>query len=497
MLLGKAAGDASGGPSNSPGTGDITSSQSYGVNEERYKGLKGTLNIIKDNVYPFNKKNTLEYALKLLEQDQLEVIKVKEEEAARIRGEVPLEERGFRFSVEESGLSSQQANQLESLAVELTPKQTADLITSIDSSSSAALPDAKPDGVFISPEQRQQQQAGAQQPVAPTQQQKPQRVSGRGAEQSGASPRDALRIDPPTPQRFGAPGQQQVAGPEMPQQPLSTDAARRAAQEVVSDRINTQQVDLPEATTDVDTLRQAQLRQQRLQAEATAQILPQDRRSVPTQRMEAPSVPSGAMSTAPKPTVRGGSVQLDIPSKTFLQRNPYLGLRGAVGGMALEAYNKDTIQKIEEGDLKGAAQDAAKAGVVGAGIEAGAATLGLSRQLGQVAAPVAGAALFAEGREGSTTDYLLDKYGDKIGMNQTKPVWGTEFGEMNTQKPGYVQATEDAIDRVTDGTMQLVNGAIKFVLRGDGEAPQPAGTYRTCFFYTCSGVQIHTGRSSA
>ena len=116
---------------------------------------------------------------------------------------------------------------------------------------------------------------------------------------------------------------------------------------------------------------------------------------------------------------------------------------GALTGVLFEGYNIDTIKKLEQGDLAGAGQDVATGAVIGAGIEASAKAVGVDKALGRVAAPLAGASLFMEGREGSTTEYILNNYGPN---SQERPFWGTEFGEMGTEKPGEVQAVENFID---------------------------------------------------
>ena len=136
-----------------------------------------------------------------------------------------------------------------------------------------------------------------------------------------------------------------------------------------------------------------------------------------------------------------------------LMENP----TGATVGALLDAYNKETIQKLEKGDVLGAGQDVAIGAAGGALVEGVAKVVGAESLVGRVAAPVAGVGIFAEGREGSTTDYLLKKYGPKIGMNQQRPSWGTEFGEMQTQKPEYVQKTEEFLDYVGGGVKMMFN----------------------------------------
>jgi hypothetical protein len=110
-----------------------------------------------------------------------------------------------------------------------------------------------------------------------------------------------------------------------------------------------------------------------------------------------------------------------------------------------------------------AALDVGKGALIGAGVEKGLQTTGLAGPAGKVLAPVAATQLFSQGRDDSTTKYLADKYGEAVGMNQNRPSWGTEFGEMNTEKPGYVQATEDALDWAGGMTMKAVNGGIKLI----------------------------------
>ena len=136
---------------------------------------------------------------------------------------------------------------------------------------------------------------------------------------------------------------------------------------------------------------------------------------------------------------------------------------GTIGGALLEGYNKETIQKIEQGKVGEAALDVGKGALIGAGVEKGLQTTGLAGPAGKVLAPVAATQLFSQGRDDSTTKYLADKYGEAVGMNQNRPSWGTEFGEMNTEKPGYVQAAEDALDWAGGMTMKAVNGGIKLI----------------------------------
>lgn len=142
---------------------------------------------------------------------------------------------------------------------------------------------------------------------------------------------------------------------------------------------------------------------------------------------------------------------------------PKVDLKGAGLGALQEAYNMETIGKLEEGDYQGAADDVGRGIIGGAAIEYGAKKFGAEKLLGKAVAPVAATQLFSQGRDGSTTKYLADTYGEQVGMNQTKPSWGTEFGEMNTEKPGYVQATEDGLDYLGTKTTQAVNGVINFV----------------------------------
>lgn len=148
----------------------------------------------------------------------------------------------------------------------------------------------------------------------------------------------------------------------------------------------------------------------------------------------------------------------------FAGKVPKVDLAGAGLGALQEAYNMETIGKIEEGDYSGAADDVGRGVIAGAAIETATKALGpgATKALGKVVAPVAAFGLASQGRDGSTTKYLADTYGEKVGMNQNRPSWGTEFGEMNTEKPGYVQATEDAFDYLGEKTTQAVNGVINF-----------------------------------
>jgi len=140
---------------------------------------------------------------------------------------------------------------------------------------------------------------------------------------------------------------------------------------------------------------------------------------------------------------------------------------GAALGALQEAYNKETIQKFEQGDVVGGGMDVAKGVAIGTVIEKGAQALGpkVAGGVARLAMPVMAQGLFSQGRDDSTTKYLADKVGPSIGMNQDRPSWGTEFGEMNTQKPGYVQATEDALDWLGSATMNVVGGAARLLMK--------------------------------
>ena len=155
----------------------------------------------------------------------------------------------------------------------------------------------------------------------------------------------------------------------------------------------------------------------------------------------------------------GGQVHYHAVDPISAAMTPLMKNRiGALTGIFFEGYNKETIQKFEQGDIEGGVTDVATGAVAGAAIEKGAKTLGVEKALGRAAAPIAGASLFAEGREGSTTDYLVRKYGPKVGMSTYDPkaaggpAWRglSEAVPMPTedQKPGHVQAVEDAIDWV-------------------------------------------------
>ena len=142
--------------------------------------------------------------------------------------------------------------------------------------------------------------------------------------------------------------------------------------------------------------------------------------------------------------IENGVVRYNAVDPVAAAMEPLMKNRiGALTGVLFEGYNIDTIKKLEQGNLAGAGQDVAKGAAIGAGIEAGSKVLGAEKALGRVAAPVAGVSLFMEGREGSTTEYVLNNYGPN---SQERPFWGTEFGEMGTEKPREVQAVENFID---------------------------------------------------
>ena len=101
--------------------------------------------------------------------------------------------------------------------------------------------------------------------------------------------------------------------------------------------------------------------------------------------------------------------------------------------------------------------------LMGAGVENGLPTTGVAGPAGKVLAPVAATQLSSQGRDDSTTKYLADKDGEAVGRHQNRPRWGTECGEMNTEKTGYVQATEDASDWAGGRTMKAGNGGIKLI----------------------------------
>jgi len=146
-----------------------------------------------------------------------------------------------------------------------------------------------------------------------------------------------------------------------------------------------------------------------------------------------------------------GTVKFNAVDPVAAAMDPLMKNRiGALTGVLFEGYNIDTIKKLEQGDIAGAGTDIATGAVVGAGIEAGSKVLGAEKALGRVAAPVAGASLFMEGREGSTTEYILNNYGPN---SQERPFWGTEFGKMGTEKPQEVKAVEGFLD-YTNGVVR-------------------------------------------
>lgn len=137
---------------------------------------------------------------------------------------------------------------------------------------------------------------------------------------------------------------------------------------------------------------------------------------------------------------------------------------GALTGIGFDAYNRETISKLEEGDYIGAGVDIAQSATIGAVASESAKRVGLGKALGTVAAPVQAVGLFSEGRESSLTSELISKYGPNVGMNQERPFWGTEFGEMPTQKPEYVEKTEQALDFIGQSVLNFGRGAAKFIL---------------------------------
>lgn len=141
---------------------------------------------------------------------------------------------------------------------------------------------------------------------------------------------------------------------------------------------------------------------------------------------------------------------------------------GAAIGTLLEGYNMETIKKVEAGDLGGAAMDVGKGAVFGAVAEMGLskAPATFQRGVAKLGPAFMAKALIEQGRENSPTSYLLQTYGEKIGMTQERPFWGTEIGEMQTEKPGYVQATEEALDWAGEQTVQFVKGVARFVFGG-------------------------------
>ena len=152
---------------------------------------------------------------------------------------------------------------------------------------------------------------------------------------------------------------------------------------------------------------------------------------------------------------------------SLLMKEAFDNPTGATLGVLQEAYNKETIQKFEQGDVVGGGMDVARGTAIGTLIEKGAKALGpkVAGGVARLAMPVMAQGLFSQGRDDSTTKYLADKVGPSIGMNQDRPSWGTEFGEMNTQKPGYVQATEDALDWLGSATMNVVGGAARLLMK--------------------------------
>ena len=91
-----------------------------------------------------------------------------------------------------------------------------------------------------------------------------------------------------TPQRFDAPVNGAIQGPEMLQQPVSTDLGRDAAREILDQRIPRQQIPMPDATTPRAELEAMQGRQQMLSEQAQSGLGGR----VLNQPVEAPRVSS-------------------------------------------------------------------------------------------------------------------------------------------------------------------------------------------------------------
>lgn len=188
--------------------------------------------------------------------------------------------------------------------------------------------------------------------------------------------------------------------------------------------------------------------------------------------LKTPEMQMGAARAFKTPTkIVNGSVHFNSVDPIAAAMTPLLKNRiGSLTGLVFEGYNIDTIQKVERGDLMGAGTDVATSVAAGAAVEAGTRAAGISGAVGKALLPVAATQIFSQGREGSTTKYIADKYGPAFGMSTYDPeapggpAWrgASEAIPMPTaeQKPKHVQATEDALDFVGNKVQQAVTPLI-------------------------------------
>ena len=181
--------------------------------------------------------------------------------------------------------------------------------------------------------------------------------------------------------------------------------------------------------------------------------------------LKDPMIQRGAAEAFKTPSrIVDGTVHFNAVDPISAAMDPLMKNRiGALTGILFDGYNIDTIKKLEQGDVMGAGTDVARGAIGGAAIEAGAKALGprATGALGAVAAPATGVALFNEGRTGSTTDYVLQRYGPN---SQERPWWGMGDEAMDPnnpkyEKPGVVKAVEDAFD--------FVGGRVNMFFKGD------------------------------
>ena len=145
---------------------------------------------------------------------------------------------------------------------------------------------------------------------------------------------------------------------------------------------------------------------------------------------------------------------------------------GATLGILQEAYNKETIQKFEQGDVAGGSLDVARGTAIGILAEKGLNAMGPA-----VASGVARLAilpkmaydLLNQGREDSTTKYVADKFGPSLGMNQNRPSWGMD-SQVVTEKPLIVEQAEKGMEFIGQTALNVMNGAAHLLTK----PPEPS-----------------------
>ena len=144
---------------------------------------------------------------------------------------------------------------------------------------------------------------------------------------------------------------------------------------------------------------------------------------------------------------------------------------GATLGVLQEAYNKETIQKFEQGDVVGGGMDVVKGLALGTLAEKGLNMAGpaVSRLAGAVVLPKVAYDLLNQSADPeSTTNYVLDKHGPSVLMNKNRPDWAVPdsmqpYLPTEEDKPAHVEAAEKGMQWIGGMTMKAVNGGMKLV----------------------------------